>query len=231
MRSSIAFALVLSALLAAAGAWAGQGAPGHGRGSAVAEDPGLQRLRGLHQGKGLQGLRSLHTGKGLESIRGLHLGKGIEGLPGRGGASGKGAERRHHFTGDDVRFRRDVRDHRSRGGFHRGHADFPRHRRLLHVRRIVVVSPLYRSEGSALDLEGVSVPSWVILQALEANAAHRWTDRATGAEVTVTPTWTHREPEGVFCHEYRVDVTRAGRSRTVDGQACRYPDGVWQVGG
>ncbi len=232
MRARVAFVLVLSALLVAAGAWAGQGAGRHGSGSAVAGDPGLQRLRGLHQGKGLQGLRSLHTGKGLESIRGLHLGKGIEGLPGRGGAPGKGADRRHPIsTGDDPHFRRDVRDHRSRSGFHRGHADFPRHRRLLHVRRIVVVSPLYRSQGPDLDLDGVSVPSWVVLQALEANAVHRWTDRATGAQVTVTPTWTHREPEGVFCHEYRVDVARAGRGRTMDGQACRYPDGVWQLGG
>ena len=53
---------------------------------------------------------------------------------------------------------------------------------------------------------------------------------ADGTQLSdVTPTRTFRTDRGVFCRNYLQRVTLDGRSRELQGRACRSADGVWRT--
>ena len=69
-------------------------------------------------------------------------------------------------------------------------------------------------------------------QALEYNRvgqASTWSNPDRGSTGTVTPTRTYQTSSGQNCREYRHDVRIGDKSEQVIGQACRQPDGTWQV--
>jgi len=53
-----------------------------------------------------------------------------------------------------------------------------------------------------------------------------WTDAQRDARYEVTPTRTYRN-DGRYCRDYVMDAVVDGRPQTVNGTACRNPDGTW----
>ncbi len=51
---------------------------------------------------------------------------------------------------------------------------------------------------------------------------------AGGYTVAVTPLRTLRTPAGVYCREYRQEITARGRTSRQQGSACRDDKGIWQ---
>lgn len=49
-----------------------------------------------------------------------------------------------------------------------------------------------------------------------------------GYLVTVTPLRTVQKPAGVFCRDYRQEITARGRTSRQQGSACRDEAGIWQ---
>jgi surface antigen len=68
-------------------------------------------------------------------------------------------------------------------------------------------------------------------QALESSATGQsatWKNPDTGAQYTMTPTYTY-ESQGSPCRDFRFDATIEGKPETVEGTACRQPDGNWKT--
>ena len=55
-----------------------------------------------------------------------------------------------------------------------------------------------------------------------------WRDPNNGGEYSVTPTRTYKSGDR-YCREYTTRATIGGKTRDVYGNACRNPDGSWQV--
>jgi len=66
------------------------------------------------------------------------------------------------------------------------------------------------------------------LETVHTGRSSNWRNPDTGAEYTVTPTYTRQTAEGP-CREYTVDATVSGRPERIYGQACRQRDGSWRV--
>ncbi len=56
-----------------------------------------------------------------------------------------------------------------------------------------------------------------------------WTNPDSGARYQVTPTKTIQVAENRYCREYTSTATIAGKTETTYGQACRQPDGAWEI--
>lgn len=54
-----------------------------------------------------------------------------------------------------------------------------------------------------------------------------WTNPDTGYRYDVTPTSTYETASGP-CREYKMLAVIDGRNETVNGTACRQPDGTWR---
>ena len=51
---------------------------------------------------------------------------------------------------------------------------------------------------------------------------------AGGYTIAVTPLRTVRTPAGVFCRDYRQEITARGRTSRQQASACRDEAGIWQ---
>ena len=49
------------------------------------------------------------------------------------------------------------------------------------------------------------------------------------ASGSVTPVWEGPSNTGMYCREYRHDVTIGGKTESAYGTACRQPDGSWEI--
>ena len=57
-----------------------------------------------------------------------------------------------------------------------------------------------------------------------------WRNQQTGGQqYQVTPSPVYQDQQGRYCREYQTTATVGGQPRQVYGQACRQPDGSWQV--
>jgi len=68
------------------------------------------------------------------------------------------------------------------------------------------------------------------LETVRTGVPSRWRNPDTGNDFTVVPTRTIETASGP-CREYTIDATIDGRAETVNGTACRQPDGSWRVQG
>jgi surface antigen len=57
-----------------------------------------------------------------------------------------------------------------------------------------------------------------------------WKNPDTGAQYTMTPTKTY-EANAAPCRDFTVDASVDGKPETVQGTACRQPDGSWKTKG
>ncbi|PIR33320.1 MAG: hypothetical protein COV36_02985 [Alphaproteobacteria bacterium CG11_big_fil_rev_8_21_14_0_20_44_7] len=56
-----------------------------------------------------------------------------------------------------------------------------------------------------------------------------WRNPDSGNYGTITPTNTYQQADGRYCREYNQTVTVGGRTERAYGQACRQPDGTWEI--
>ena len=56
-----------------------------------------------------------------------------------------------------------------------------------------------------------------------------WNNPDNGARYQITPTKTVQVTENRYCREYTSVATIGGKAETTYGQACRQPDGAWEI--
>lgn len=56
-----------------------------------------------------------------------------------------------------------------------------------------------------------------------------WHNPDTGHSGVIKPTQTYRTRSGEYCREYQHTVVIGGRTQDAYGQACRQPDGSWEI--
>jgi surface antigen len=59
----------------------------------------------------------------------------------------------------------------------------------------------------------------------------QWTNPDTGYNYAITPTRTYQTESGQYCREYTTWGRIGGREQQLYGNACRMPDGSWQLSG
>jgi len=82
-----------------------------------------------------------------------------------------------------------------------------------------------REIGSDLD-EGDRGCVGHALELGKAGQRVRWQNETTGVTYVITPVDTSA---GDSCRSYKLTASRAGKSRTSDGRACRTGDGTWKM--
>lgn len=66
------------------------------------------------------------------------------------------------------------------------------------------------------------------LESTRTGVATAWSNPDSGHSGSVTPTRTYRS-SGENCRDYTHEVVIDGKTQTVNGTACRKPDGTWRV--
>jgi surface antigen len=56
-----------------------------------------------------------------------------------------------------------------------------------------------------------------------------WSNPDSGNSGSITPTQTYQIAGGQYCRRYTQDITVGGEQHETHGNACRQPDGSWQV--
>lgn len=56
-----------------------------------------------------------------------------------------------------------------------------------------------------------------------------WNAQDDGSRYQVTPVSTYQDGGGRYCREYQTTAVVDGRSQQIYGNACRQPDGTWQL--
>lgn len=56
-----------------------------------------------------------------------------------------------------------------------------------------------------------------------------WYNPETGHQGAITPTREGQTSSGRYCREYQQEVTIGGQTEQTYGQACRQPDGSWEI--
>ena len=64
------------------------------------------------------------------------------------------------------------------------------------------------------------------LELAKAGQRVQWSNEKTGVSYVITPAGTS---SGDSCRNYKLTASRAGKSRTSDGRACRAGDGTWKA--
>lgn len=67
------------------------------------------------------------------------------------------------------------------------------------------------------------------LETAPVGQAVQWTNPDSGNYGTITPTRTYQADGGQYCREYQQTITVGGKTEKAYGNACRQPDGSWQV--
>lgn len=65
---------------------------------------------------------------------------------------------------------------------------------------------------------------------LETNHEAIWRNPSTGHDFDVNPDRTQAKGLGTLCRDYTVRGVLDGKLVSVEGSACRKPDGTWSVG-
>ncbi len=56
-----------------------------------------------------------------------------------------------------------------------------------------------------------------------------WQNPDNGHQGTITPLNTTQPEPGIYCREFQQTVTIGGEMQEAFGQACRQPDGTWEI--
>jgi surface antigen len=86
--------------------------------------------------------------------------------------------------------------------------------------------------GKSLDRADQAAADQASQRALENNRvgqASSWRNPDSGHEGTITPTKTYRNTDGVQCREFTHTINIGGKLEKAFGNACRQPDGSWQI--
>jgi surface antigen len=90
---------------------------------------------------------------------------------------------------------------------------------------------LGNSLGRSLDRADQAYYSRASQQAVAAPVGETitWSNPQSGNYGSVTPTRDGYSTAGAYCREYQQEIVIGGRRQHGYGQACRQPDGSWQV--
>lgn len=85
--------------------------------------------------------------------------------------------------------------------------------------------------GKSLDAADRSMASKATYQAYDAPVGETisWNNPNSGNYGTITPTKDGYSSSGRYCREYQQTVYVGGKKESAYGQACRQPDGSWQI--
>lgn len=85
--------------------------------------------------------------------------------------------------------------------------------------------------GSSLDKADRTYASQAMTKAYDAPVGQEitWDNPENGRHGSVTPVREGRSASGEYCREYQTTVYIDGRKQSAYGNACRQPDGSWQV--
>lgn len=67
------------------------------------------------------------------------------------------------------------------------------------------------------------------LETAPSGSTSSWVNPDNGNSGTFTPTRTFQTAEGRYCREFQGSVTIGGKTEQAYGNACRGPDGSWQI--
>ena len=67
------------------------------------------------------------------------------------------------------------------------------------------------------------------LETAPSGSTSSWANPDNGNFGTFTPTRTFQTAEGRYCREFQGSVTIGGKTEQAYGNACRRPDGSWQI--
>ncbi len=67
------------------------------------------------------------------------------------------------------------------------------------------------------------------LETTRSGITSNWANPDSGHSGTVTPTRTFQTADGRYCREFQGSVTIGGKTVQAYGNACRRPDGSWQI--
>lgn len=67
------------------------------------------------------------------------------------------------------------------------------------------------------------------LEHTRTNETTSWQNPDSGNSGSLTPTRTYQQTSGQYCREYRQTVVIGGQEQHAYGNACRQPDGNWQI--
>lgn len=67
------------------------------------------------------------------------------------------------------------------------------------------------------------------LETTRSGSTSSWANPDNGHFGTVTPTRTFQTADGRYCREFQGTVTIGGKTEQAYGNACRGPDGSWQI--
>ena len=67
------------------------------------------------------------------------------------------------------------------------------------------------------------------LETTQSGTTSSWANPDNGHSGTVTPTRTFQTADGRYCREFQGTVTIGGKTEQAYGNACRGPDGSWQI--
>jgi surface antigen len=84
-----------------------------------------------------------------------------------------------------------------------------------------------RHVGQKMD-EADRIKAAQALENAKTGESTTWRNPDSGAQYTMTPTHTY-EAKGSACRDYKVETTIDGKPETVEGSACRQPDGSWKT--
>jgi len=91
---------------------------------------------------------------------------------------------------------------------------------------------LGKEVGASLDRADMAYYNRTSQNALESapvGSTSTWQNPDSGNKGTFTPTKTFKTEQGTYCREYQQTVTIDGKTQQAYGQACRQPDGTWQI--
>ncbi len=89
----------------------------------------------------------------------------------------------------------------------------------------VIGGAIGREIGRDLD-EGDRACVGHALELATAGQHVRWTNEATGVSYVISPQGA--SGQGNTCRTYKIKASRAGKSKSSDGKACRAQDGTWK---
>ncbi|MCB1783949.1 MAG: hypothetical protein KDI13_08120 [Alphaproteobacteria bacterium] len=96
----------------------------------------------------------------------------------------------------------------------------------------VLLGALVGSEiGKSLDQADLAYANQANTKAYNAPVGETvtWNNPESGNYGTITPTKDGYSSSGRYCREYQQTINVGGREQTAYGQACRQPDGSWEI--
>lgn len=104
---------------------------------------------------------------------------------------------------------------------------------LLAIAAGTLLGSLIGSEvGKSLDkadLAYMNQTQQVALETAPSGTSTAWQNPDSGNSGAIIPQPAVQQADGTYCREFQQSITVGGNTETAYGQACRQPDGQWEI--